>query len=933
MKRYLPIITCALLILLTAGATAQYPFGKNKITYHPKKWKIIETDHYDIFYYEEEIEIAEFVAAMAEDIYEEFSAFFDVDFEKRVPVILYGTHHDFKETNIIPYIVSEGTGGFTEFIKGRVALPFLGSYADMKGVFRHEIVHAFMLEKLRVTMSGRRMFNYSHPPLWFTEGLAEFLAHGGPDTEADMFMRDAVTDNRIVALQEMWKIQGTYLMYKEGESALHFIATEYGDKAIRLILENWWKGDRFDHVLAKTIGVTVEELNANWMEYLKRRFYPAVLKQRRIHEIAEGMYERKKWSFENHPVCIKGKDGKDRIFCLGFGTGSVDLMELQLNGRREWKRSTVIRGGRNNAFESIPLFRSRVSAKGDTIVFVSKSGASDAIYLLDVSKNRVLRKIRHDETRMINSPSLSGDGRRIAFSGIDNRGRTDIYVYDLDSREVTRITKDYYQDNHPEWHPHKNRIVFTSDRCGGEPGSSTALFLIDPGNLELIQLTSGKWHDTDPRYMKSGDLLFSSDRTGTYDIYIMWKNGRVSRQTNVLGGAFSPSPCSDGESFVTAVYSGTTYHAYRAPIDRAAPGIPLEYDVCSEYDWEPHLPDTGLVYKQKPYRPKFGLDLIAATFALDPDFGYMGNGVQLFFTDMLGDHQISLLAGTSSNDFSNFFDNINLAVTYYNQTKRLNYGFGAFHLASYMGSIYDILRFERRYGVIGGLSYPFSRFLRVDFQLIFKKMSRDDDVTALGVYQGETNMLTNFISLTRDNIIWGIGGPIAGHRANLALGRSWDLDGNRYELTTAIFDLRYYINIGRRVVFAQRFVTRNSWGSDVQLFYLGGSWDLRGYNYREFAGKKMMLYNAELRFPLLDRLLVNFPVGHIDFPTFRGALFMDAGTVSGFIYDPGWLGSIGVGVEMNLGYLPVMRLNFSRRTDFHHIDSNTRVDVFLGYNF
>ncbi len=933
MKRYLPIITTAALILFTTGSTAQYPFGKNKITYYPKDWKVIQTDHYDLFYYEEEIEIAEFVVAMAEDIYSEFSAFFDLEFERRVPVILYGTHHDFKETNIIPYIVSEGTGGFTEFIKGRVALPFMGSYADMKGVFRHEMVHAFMLEKLRVTMSGRRKFNYSHPPLWFTEGLAEFLAHGGPDTEADMFMRDAVTDNLIQPLQDLWKIEGTYLMYKEGESALHYIATEYGDESIRLILENWWKGDRFDYVLEKTIGVTVEELNDDWMEYLKRKFYPAVLKQRRADEIADGMYRRKKWSFENHPVCVKGKDGKDRIFCLGFGLGSVDLFELKINGKREWQRSTIIRGGRNNAFESIPLFRSRVSAKGDTLAFVSKSGASDVIYLLDTSKKRILRRIRHDETKMINSPALSGDGRRVAFSGIDDQGRTDIFIYDLDTSVFKRVTEDYYQDDHPDWHPHKDLIVFTSDRCGGEPGSSTGLYSIDPGSMQMIQLTSGQWRDTDPRHLPSGDLLFSSDRAGTYDIYIMWKNGRVSRQTNVLGGAFAPSPCSDGESFVTAVYSGSTYHAYRVRIDREAPGIPLEHEVCRGFDWEPDLPDSGLAYTQNPYRPKFSLDLIAAAFAVDPDFGYMGNGAQLFLTDMLGDHQISILFGTSSNDFSNFFDNINLAVTYYNQTKRLNYGFGAFHLASYIGSSYDILRFERRYGVVGGVSYPFSRFMRIDFQTIFKKMSRDDDITALGVYQGETKMITNFISLTRDNIIWGIGGPVTGHRANLALGKSWDLDGSRYELTTAIFDIRYYLNIGSRVVLAQRFVTRNSWGSDVQLFYLGGSWDLRGYNYREFAGKRMMLYNAELRFPLLDRLLLNFPVGHIDFPMFRGALFLDAGTVSGFIYDPGWIGSIGVGVEMNLGYLPVMRINFSRLTDFDRIGNDTKVDFFLGYNF
>jgi hypothetical protein len=159
MRRSVSFISALLLLLISTGVSAQYPFGKNKVHYHPKDWKVIETSHYEIFYYEEEIEIAEFVAALAESVYEEYSEFFDLEFERRVPVVLFGTHHDFKENNIVPYIVSEGTGGFTEFIKGRVALPFMGSYAEMKGVFRHEMVHAFMLEKLRVTMRGRRRGN------------------------------------------------------------------------------------------------------------------------------------------------------------------------------------------------------------------------------------------------------------------------------------------------------------------------------------------------------------------------------------------------------------------------------------------------------------------------------------------------------------------------------------------------------------------------------------------------------------------------------------------------------------------------------------------------------------------------------------------------------------------------------------------------------
>jgi outer membrane protein assembly factor BamA len=66
---------------------------------------------------------------------------------------------------------------------------------------------------------------------------------------------------------------------------------------------------------------------------------------------------------------------------------------------------------------------------------------------------------------------------------------------------------------------------------------------------------------------------------------------------------------------------------------------------------------------------------------------------------------------------------------------------------------------------------------------------------------------------------------------------------------------------------------------------------------------------------------------------FRGSLFVDAAKIEGYIEDTGWIGSVGTGVEMNLGYLPVVRVNFSRQTDFRSIDSDVKIDFFLGFNF
>ena len=106
---------------------------------------------------------------MAQETYDEFAAWFDFEFEEQIPLILYGTHHDLKQTHVIPGFVNEGTAGFTEFAKGRVALRATGNRAELRHLIRHEMVHSFMLAKLAHVMNDRGIYDYNGPPLWFIE--------------------------------------------------------------------------------------------------------------------------------------------------------------------------------------------------------------------------------------------------------------------------------------------------------------------------------------------------------------------------------------------------------------------------------------------------------------------------------------------------------------------------------------------------------------------------------------------------------------------------------------------------------------------------------------------------------------------------------------------------------------------------------------------
>ena len=185
------VVVAAAGLLLPSTGLAQYPFGKNKVNYTKRDWKVMQTDHVDIYYYPNEHNLVAFVAPIVEKTFVEYSELFNLEFRDRLPLVFYSSHYDFQQTNIIPSLISEFTGGFTDLIKGRIAIPMTGSMWQLRHVIRHEMVHVFTMNKMLRVMRDHRIPPDRYLPLWFTEGLAEYWS-GEPDYQHEMVMRDVI---------------------------------------------------------------------------------------------------------------------------------------------------------------------------------------------------------------------------------------------------------------------------------------------------------------------------------------------------------------------------------------------------------------------------------------------------------------------------------------------------------------------------------------------------------------------------------------------------------------------------------------------------------------------------------------------------------------------------------------------------------------------
>src|SRR5918994_5211747 len=116
-----------LLSVLSGPAEAQfYAFGQNKIQYRKLDWRIIRGPHGDLYYYPAEADLAPAALAYAEASYDTLAVQFGHEVAERIPLVVYASHTDFEQTNILPFTPPEGLLGATDFLKRRGGPPFRG---------------------------------------------------------------------------------------------------------------------------------------------------------------------------------------------------------------------------------------------------------------------------------------------------------------------------------------------------------------------------------------------------------------------------------------------------------------------------------------------------------------------------------------------------------------------------------------------------------------------------------------------------------------------------------------------------------------------------------------------------------------------------------------------------------------------------------------
>ncbi len=550
--------------------------------FHPElDWYTIKGKHCEVHFHEGAERTAEVVAKIADEVWEPITSLYQYE-----PDI---THFVIKD-------LDDYSNGATYFFDNKIeiwtsALDFdlRGTHNWLRNVISHEFTHLVQIQaSMKSTRSLPAVFlqvlNYederrpdilygfpnfvvSYPfatinmPAWFAEGTAQYMRkefdYDNWDTHRDMILRSYALDGNMLTWNEMGVFGKTSLgnesVYNSGFALTRYISQKYGEDKLREITKALGKFGNFtiDAAFSDVIGKNGNELYDEWKNFISEDYKKRTESIKLNLVIGDTITTD---GFGNFYPAFS-PDGKKVLYTSNkssdyFSPSSVYLFDLST------KTEELITSG----------IRSTLAWFKDGNRFIYSKLDDDNPNMYNVHDLYIYNMKEEDEKRLTfnlraNQPAISPDEKSIVFI-FQKDGTTNLGLVNIEGKNFKQLT--FYNNGEQIYNPkfsndgsfiifdysyHHTRDIYKIETNGGNP----------------IPVVATDNDERNPCFDRDGNLVFSSDETGIYNLYFYNLGTKEKKQfTNVLGGAFMPAVDTNG-NIIYAGYTSTGYKIFSLP--------------------------------------------------------------------------------------------------------------------------------------------------------------------------------------------------------------------------------------------------------------------------------------------------------------------------------------------------------------------------------
>lgn len=502
---------------------SQQTFGKNRIQYSGYLWSHCNFEQFEVYFYEEGRNLADYVARSSHLQIKEFEKMFEHKLQTKIQFIVYNSQSQSRESNIGNFASETGnTGGSARTKENKVFLYFNGSHKDLDRQIRSGVA-AILLQEIIYGDDYKEVLKNSALitlPSWFINGLVSYLSEKW----------SVQTENKVKAAFRSGKFnEFTWLKGNDavlaGHSIWYYIADNYGENSIANVLYMAKVNRSVENGLLFSLGKGTSTLLLDWQSYYQTKM---------IRD------DRGKVAPDHAVMKLKVK--RSRIYnrymlnadqsYAAYTTNELSQTKVWVYSKAEQKAKRIFKKGHKLDIEpdySFPVLAWHPGGKVLSVFYEHKGELKWLQYNVETEEETV-DKIVHLEK--ILEASYAPNGNKMVFSAVQD-GKTNIYVYDIRARAHEQITNDYYDDRSPIFLEDMKTIAFSSNRDQDTMGISgiknavyqknTDLFLynyaIKPAykfkDQILRRITNTKFiNETAPQRISNGELLYLSDANG-----------------------------------------------------------------------------------------------------------------------------------------------------------------------------------------------------------------------------------------------------------------------------------------------------------------------------------------------------------------------------------------------------------------------------------
>lgn len=474
-------LICLLGFLFPERLTAQFyqgtnmEFGKNRIQYKDFVWFYYPSQNFEVYYYIGGEDLAQYTLLSAEQNLPQIEKFYDHDLSDKVQIVTYLKQTEFRQSNVgLGAGEQFNIGGSASIIGNKMFAFYEGSHAAMENQLRKNISRVVYSEMMyggdwKDVLKSSTLLSL---PVWFEEGVIAYAAEGAPES-CQNYMKDIAASNQFKSFN--------YLEGKEavmtGQAFWNYISEVYGESVIANILYMTQASRSAESGFLYILGLPIETITSDFLQFYRQKAASPNINRIPSDPILAENFDKsayKKWKKDqkkmgdlnvkykkkyNYTQIKASPDGQK----IAYVTNERGQYRIWLYDVETKKKKSILKKEYKldrPADESFPVLAWHPTSEVLTYIYEKHDVVYIGNYTLSEKKSAEKKMLRIEKVIDL---QYSPDGKKMIFSGV-NRGKTDLYLYQVIGNNFEQLTRDIWDDMNPNFIDGGRKIIFASNR-------------------------------------------------------------------------------------------------------------------------------------------------------------------------------------------------------------------------------------------------------------------------------------------------------------------------------------------------------------------------------------------------------------------------------------------------------------------------------------